>query len=246
MNISTCDALEGDNKKTCYDAIVYAKEHKKDFILKFADPSVYLREENPISVFMAGSPGAGKTEFSKRLISELKSKGFISKDPIRIDLDEIRQNFPMYTGGNASLFQAAGTIILEKLYDHVLKKKQSAIIDGTFAHIKSIQNIERSINENRPVEIYYLYQDPVLAWDFTKKRETLEKRNIPRESFIEAFLGSRENVNLVKQRFGNNVRLNLVIKDFEKGLEELRFNIDKVDQYLQVSYTKDELEKLII
>jgi hypothetical protein len=132
------------------------------------------------------------------------------------------------------------------LYDHVLAEKQSAIIDGTFSTDKSFQNIQRSINKSRPVEIFYLYQEPKLAWEFTKKREVLEKRNIPRSSFIESFLVSKENVNKAKEMFGDKVRLNLVIKDFEKGFEELRLDIPKVDSYLQISYTRDELEKMII
>jgi UDP-N-acetylglucosamine kinase len=246
MNNSTCDILDGKNQKQCYDAIEFVKRNKKIFIDKFASPNVYPLENNPISVFMAGSPGAGKTEFSKRLIAELKLKGVMQKDPVRIDSDDVRGILPGYTGDNSFIFQPASAIGVEKLYDHVLKKRQSAIIDGTFSTEKSLQNIQRSIDKSRPVEIFYIYQEPKLAWEFTKKREALEKRNIPRNSFIDSFLASKENVNKAKVMFGDRVRLNLVIKDFEKGFEELKLDIQKVDSYLQISYTKDELEKMII
>lgn len=245
MSNSTCDILDGDNQKKCYGAIEFARHGKKLFVSKFADPSMYPPETNPISVFMAGSPGAGKTEFSKRLIAELKLKGAIQKDPVRIDSDDVRNILPGYTGDNSYIFQAASAIGVEKLYDHVLAKKQSAIIDGTFSTEKSIQNIQRSIDHSRPVEIFYLYQEPKLAWEFTKKREALEKRNIPRSSFIDSFLASKENVNKAKVMFGDKIRLNLVIKNFEKGFEELKLDIQKVDPYLQISYTRDELEKII-
>jgi glutaredoxin-related protein len=246
MNNSTCDTLDGENQKQCYDAIEFVKRNKKAIIDKFADPNVYTPESNPISVFMAGSPGAGKTEFSKRLIAELKLKGVIQKDPVRIDSDDVRGVLPGYTGNNSFIFQAASAIGVEKLYDHVLAKKQSAIIDGTFSTEKSFQNIQRSIDHVRPVEIFYIYQEPKLAWEFTKKREALEKRNIPRSSFIDSFLASKENVNKAKVMFGDKIRLNLVIKDFEKGFEELRLDIPKVDSSPQISYTRDELEKMII
>lgn len=246
MNPSTCNDLDGDKQQMCLNSIEYVKRNKKDIILKFADPSKYTPETNPISVFMAGSPGAGKTEFSNRLVFELKNKGLIEKDPVIIDPDEIRKIFPGYTGDNAYIFQASSAIGVEKLYDHVLSKKQSAIIDGTFSSEKSIQNIERSVHDNRPVEIFYIYQDPKVAWEFTKKREALEKRNIPRTSFIDAFLASKDNVNKAKELFGDKIKLNLVKKDFEKGLEELKLNIDKVDHHLNIAYTRDELEKLII
>lgn len=246
MNTSTCDILDGENQKKCYEAIDFARHGKKLFIDKFADPNIYPPEINPISVFMAGSPGAGKTEFSKRLIAELKLRGVMQKDPVRIDSDDVRGVLPGYTGDNSYIFQAASAIGVEKLYDHVLAKKQSAIIDGTFSTEKSLQNIQRSLDKSRPVEIFYIYQEPKLAWEFTKKREALEKRNIPRSSFIDSFLASKENVNKAKVMFGDKVRLNLVIKDFEKGFEELRLDIPKVDSYLQISYTRDELEKMII
>lgn len=206
MNPSACEILDGDNQHKRSDAIAFIKSNKKLLISKFADLKIYPSETNPISVFMAGSPGAGKTEFSKRLISELKRSGVIDKDPVRIDPDDIRQMLPGYTGDNAYIFQVASAVGVEKLYDHVLKKNQSAIIDGTFSSGKSLQNIERSISKGRPVEIFYIYQDPELSWELTKKREALEKRNIPRSSFIEALFASRDNVNLAKENL--EIRLN--------------------------------------
>jgi adenylylsulfate kinase-like enzyme len=246
MSFSTCSDLDGDRQQMCFDSITYAKKYKKDIIFRFADTSKYPSEVNPISVFMAGSPGAGKTEFSNRLVLELKDKGLIENKPVIIDPDEIRKIFPGYTGDNAYIFQAASAIGVEKLYDHVLAKKQSAIIDGTFSSEKSIQNIARSVHDNRPVEIFYIYQDPKVAWEFTKKREALEKRNIPKISFIEAFFASKDNVNKAKKIFGDKIKLNLVKKDFVKGLEEFKLNIDNVDHYLNIVYTRDDLEKLII
>ena len=73
--------------------------------------SKYEPELNPVSVFMAGSPGAGKTESSKRLINELSKR----EDPIlRIDPDELREFFKGYTGRNSNLFQGATSILAEK------------------------------------------------------------------------------------------------------------------------------------
>lgn len=47
------------------------KDNKKIIIQKFADLSIYLPVQNPTTYFMAGSPGAGKTEYSKSFIKEL-------------------------------------------------------------------------------------------------------------------------------------------------------------------------------
>ena len=64
--------------------------------------SKYESELNPVSVFMAGSPGAGKTESSIWLIKELSKK---ENSILRIDPDELRKHFAEYTGKNSDLFQ---------------------------------------------------------------------------------------------------------------------------------------------
>jgi len=99
---------------------------------------------------MAGSPGAGKTEVSKRLIEEFENK------PVRIDADEIRQMFDGYTGTNAHIFQSACTMGVNKLYDYALERRFNVILDGTFAYAKALENVGRSLCRNREVRIYYL------------------------------------------------------------------------------------------
>ena len=44
------------------------KRNKNAIARRLTNTELYLPEENPVSVFMAGSPGAGKTESSKELI----------------------------------------------------------------------------------------------------------------------------------------------------------------------------------
>lgn len=71
---------------------------------------------HPVSIFMAGSPGAGKTEVSKELVKEFDRK------PMRIDADELRALCPDYVGTNAHLFQKAANKAINVLYDYALKK----------------------------------------------------------------------------------------------------------------------------
>ena len=54
----------------------FIKKNKKLLFEKFACDKIYKPRENPILLFMAGSPGAGKTEYSKALI-EIAKKSFI-------------------------------------------------------------------------------------------------------------------------------------------------------------------------
>lgn len=58
-----------EEEKTISDAAIkYIKGHKDELIRCFADTATFLPTITPVTVFMAGSPGAGKTEFSKRFI----------------------------------------------------------------------------------------------------------------------------------------------------------------------------------
>lgn len=226
--------------KLAEEAIFFVRDKKHMLIEKFADPKVCVPTETPISLFMAGSPGAGKTEVSKRLIAR-----FETQKPIRIDADDIREILPGYAGANAHVFQKACSKGVDKLYDYAIEHRINVIMDGTFASEETVRAVERSIHHGRKVEIYYLYQDPFLAWKFTRAREEKEGRRISKEIFARAFVGARGNVNETKKRFPDKIELNLVIKDFDKGIEDIKANIDDVDKYLPEKYTVDNVVGLL-
>lgn len=221
------------------EAFEWIKRHSKNLFLEFADPLVFESDEQPTTIFMAGSPGAGKTEFSRRLAESFNQK------PVLVDADEIRKVIPNYSGKNAYLFQKAATKGVNLLYDYVCKNGLNVIIDGTFAYAQPVENIKRSLIHNRNVEIYFLYQDPLVSWEFTKVRELKEFRNVPKNIFINAYVKSIENVTLVKKEFGNKIKLNLVVKDFTKGLQTLHLNTDKIEKLLPKLYTTGELDEIL-
>lgn len=92
---------------------------------------------NPSSYFMAGSPGAGKTEYSKSLIQILTEKE-PERKIVRIDADEIRDWLPQYDHKNALLVQRAASLGVEKVLDCVLKNHQDFILDATFCRLWKI------------------------------------------------------------------------------------------------------------
>lgn len=101
-------------------AFLFVRNHKVELIKKFADPDVYQSVPIPVSLFMAGSPGAGKTEVSRGLVRKFKDA------PVRIDADEIRTLCPEYTGANAHVFQKAANKGVNTLFDYVLHKESTA------------------------------------------------------------------------------------------------------------------------
>ncbi|MCF7796102.1 zeta toxin family protein [Patescibacteria group bacterium] len=222
----------------------YIKKNKKEIIEKFASLLKYSSVKNPFTVLMAGSPGAGKTEFSKSFIISLsKNNNSKYRKIVRIDADDIKNIIPGYNGKNTKKFHKASIIGLEILFNSVLKNKQDVLIDGTLCNYnKACENINRSLKRNRKVSIFYIYQDPLIAWEFVKKRKKIEGRVIPKKIFIEDFFKARNNVNKLKKDFGNKIYLNLVIKDLNKVEKyKIKRNINNVDNYLKIKYSKKEL-----
>jgi len=231
--------------KLAQEAINYIKSRKKEIIERFASPSNFLSARMPISVFMAGSPGAGKTEFSKSLLDSFEKKD--QKKVIHIDADKIRDILPGYNGKNSYIFQEACSTGVEKIYNSVLKNKQNFILDGTFANFeKAHVNVKRSLKRKRGVSIIYLYQKPLVAWEFTKKREELDGRHIPKEAFIAQLFAAKANVNKIKEIFGDKVQVYLIEKDYKTGFIKIEFNIKSIDNYISIDYDKDELRKQLL
>ena len=222
----------------------FARKNKKSIATELTNPSVFLPDEFPVSVFMAGSPGAGKTESSTNLLKRLTKD---THSVLRIDSDELRSRFKDYTGKNSHLFIGATSILADKIHDFALDNRQSFIFDGTLSHLEiSRKNIKRSLDRKRFVQIVYVYQEPLQAWNFVKAREERDGRRIPREAFIEQYFMARENVNCLKKEFGPAIKVDLVVKNIDGSDFSYRENIDVIDNYIPEKYTKDDLGKLII
>ena len=198
----------------------------------------------PSTFFMAGSPGAGKTEASKNFIKNVNEK--IDFLVVRIDADEIRNLCPGYTGSNSHLFQGAVSLGVNKLYDYVLRKKYNVVLDSTFSSYQYAEsNVKIALDKKREVHIIYIYQDPKIAWEFTQKRERLENRKITLDVFVDDFIKDKENVNKIKEIFGGKIKISLIKKDYNNGIEKLWVNIDKVDNYIKFEYNKKSLYNVI-
>ncbi|MGY6564674.1 MAG: zeta toxin family protein [Halomonadaceae bacterium] len=231
-------------------AVAYARSHRQRIAREKTDLERYPREERPISIFMAGSPGAGKTEISKEYVAaidELREEGFDGLGSIlRIDPDDLRDELPGYTGRNSWLFQGAVSLLVERIHDLMLKQQQSFILDGTLASLDvARKNVSRSVRRDREVQIFFVYQQPVLAWQFVCGREKLEGRNIPRESFIRQFLDVQNVVTQIKQEFGERVVLDVIIKNNDGTNQQWETAVASIDDYLPERYTRKQLEDLL-
>lgn len=222
-------------------ALEFARANKKRIAMRLTDPEIFLPEENPVSVFMAGSPGAGKTEASIELLKELDGTPII-----RIDPDELRTEFKEYDGTNAWLFQKAVSVLVEKIHDLALEQGQSFLLDGTLSNYdKARDNVKRSLKKGRVVQLLYVYQEPLLAWDFVRAREAAEGRRILKEDFVKQYFAARDVVNRLKQEFGKEIGVDLLLKNNDNSDRMYKAGVDQIDHHIPEKYTRADVVKLL-
>lgn len=236
-------SLTAQEKKIEAEALEFARNNKKAIARRLTDTARFAPEEEPVSVFMAGSPGAGKTEASIELLEMVDADGF---EILRIDPDELRYEFPDYTGDNSYLFQKGVSVLVEKIHDMALKQNQSFLLDGTLSNYKKAEdNISRSLKKGRVVQILYVYQEPKLAWEFVTSREALEGRRIHIEHFIEQYFAARGVVNRLKSEFGSDLKVDLLLKNTDNSHRLYKAGIDRIDNHVPEKYTPADLAKLL-
>jgi adenylylsulfate kinase-like enzyme len=224
-------------------AIEWVRANKKKIIDHFASDRVCPPSQKPLSIFMAGSPGAGKTESSIAIVEMFKKRGDAI---VRIDPDEIRKLIPQYTGRNTDVVKGASFLAVEKLYDYVLKTGKSMILDSTFTPYKKIEgNVRRSVSKGRTAIIIYIDQDPLVAWHFTKEREKVEGRSIPSDFFIRTLFESRENVRKIKEHYGDQIDLHVIQKDYVKQTQRFIEDVEQIDDVVRIKYSLDDLQELL-
>lgn len=223
------------------EAIAYARSKKKAIARKLTDITLFPPDQTPVSVFMAGSPGAGKTESSKNLIAKLSHH---KHNILRIDPDELREHFPAYTGSNSHMFQATTSILADCIHDLALKNNQSFVFDGTLSNLsRTRENINRSLKRNRLVQILYTYQDPLKAWRFVRAREQEEGRHVPVDAFIEQYMNARHNVNTLKQEYNTRIKVDLIVKNLDGSDFLYRENINIIDNIVPERYSERTLKE---
>lgn len=223
------------------EAIAFARSNKKTIGRRLTNKELYPPEEEPVSVFMAGSPGAGKTEASIALVNL-----FADTAILRIDPDELRNEFAAYTGGNSWLFQGGVSILVEKILDFAIEQRQSFLLDGTFSNLAvARRNVERSLKRGRFVQILYVYQNPVLAWGFVKAREEAEGRRIRPEHFVDQYFAARDVVNALKLEYGGDVHVDLLLKHIDNSGRLYKAGVDKIDYHIPEQYTRADLTAML-
>ena len=226
---------DSENQEVIDCADKWVRAHKKEFVEEITKN--FSPEQSPASIFMAGSPGAGKTEVSKSVLKNVSNT-------LRIDADELRDCFKEcgYTGDNSHLFQKAATRLVHEMHDFALKKKISFLLDGTFSNETiARQNIQRSLKRGRSVYIIFVYQSPHIAWNFVQKREKVEGRRVRAQDFSDKFCASQIVVNKIKAEFADEIVLLLHHKDIDTKRMVFRKVTRSLDEHIPEKHTAEQL-----
>lgn len=219
----------------------WAKDHKKAFAKKLIRDSGVAKTDQPAAIFMAGLPGAGKTEFTKSWIINSRLK------VIRLDMDEIASQIDTYSPRKADKFRKAASVLLSYTYDRVVNGKYDFVMDGTFGGNVAIQNIERAIKHGYRVKVIYIYQSPKLAWEYTLAREKVEHRAIKLEGFLDSYYRILNNLRKLGNLASELVSIDLVVKDAQNknGKTVSNISIKDIDNYVNIEYNRDNLRRSI-
>lgn len=213
----------------------WAKDNKKTIAREFVRRADLQKSDEPVGIITAGLPGAGKTEFTLELLKQTE------ETLLRIDMDEIAQRIEGYRPQIADKFRAAASEVMNKIYDEVVKSKISFILDGTFAGSKAVNNIERAIHKGYKLKVYYIYQQPKLAWEFTRAREKVEHRAIDKAGFIETYYKLHDNIDNLS-KIGENVTISIILKDANNQVGTILENITDISQTIPPLLSRIDLE----
>lgn len=135
--------------------------------------------KDKLAFFMAGIPGAGKTELAKGL------QGSPHGDFTVIEHDKLVEHIDDYKPENYYEFRTAGSTLVTKLFEHCLKNGYSFVFDGTLSHDNGYRNIKKTLDNGFSVIVLYVHQDIASAWKLTQDRELVKMRAIERVGFID-------------------------------------------------------------
>ncbi|WP_373847932.1 zeta toxin family protein [Delftia acidovorans] len=215
--------LDVDCTSLCEDSIKELSRNRAKLIRtevarRVVTFEAYKPEPTPTSIFMAGTPGSGKTEWRVNFFREQKSK------IVHIDPDDFRCILPCYTGNNSHLFQSSVSLITERILDKTFEKGLNFVLDGTLSSWASAQkNIKRSLDRNRLVQVYFMHQDPVMSWQFSQARELVEGRRITVDAFVNSYFGCKN----VLQQILSDEEFSLAIKEKKLSIDMLIRNSDR-------------------
>lgn len=196
----------------------------------------YSPHKNKLAFFMAGIPGAGKTEFAENTINNVKP------ELVPIEHDKLVEYIPGYKPENYYSYRKAGSVLVTRLLDECLKNGYSFIFDGTLSHEHGYRNIQKALKQGYFVQVVYIVQDAKKAWEATRDRELVKKRAIKKKGFINTCNKINKNLYVIFKKFKDHDSFGVWI--FNKNR---KINASKATTilYSQEIGSADDIEKVL-
>lgn len=95
-------------------------------------------------------------------------------------------------------------------------------MDSNFASkTQATQNIERLLKRGYNIEIYYLYNEPRVCFEYATRREIVTHRKVPKDVFVKSNINSYNTVLQIKAFFKDKVRVNFINKKEETFTQDI-------------------------
>jgi dihydroxyacid dehydratase/phosphogluconate dehydratase len=160
-------------------------------------------------------------------------------------MDEIVKLFDGYSADKYYEFRGAANIIVDETVIYCRHHRLDFVLDGTFGSGRAVDNI-RSALKRHQVTIFYVWKDPTTAWQHTKDRQLVTKRGIEKLGFIESCINVPNNLRDVREKYADKISIALIRKDLSSNSFQMTRDQHVIDDLLEVSYTKDNLERILL
>lgn len=210
------------------------KNNQEKFLKAFFKD--YPPHKRKLAFFMAGIPGAGKTEFAENTINKVKPK------LVPIEHDKLVEYIPGYKPEDYYNYRKAGSVLVTRVLDECLKNGYSFIFDGTLSHEHGYRNIQKTLKAGYFVQVVYIVQDAKKAWELTRDRELVKKRAIEKKGFITTCNKINKSLSVVFKKFKDHDSFGMWI--FNKNG---KIGVSKASTilYSQEIGSADEVEKIL-
>lgn len=148
------------------------------------------RQEHPFAVLLAGQPGAGKTELSTMLLSQMRGDAaFINGDDYRRCHPNYQKLYAAYGSDSVSLTSAFSSAVTEGLIEQLSDAGRNLVIEGTGRTVEIPKyTAELLTGKGYRVEIAVIAARPEVSLASTLLRfyQMNEGGTIPRSTALEA------------------------------------------------------------
>ena len=215
----------------------------------FAD---YPPQREHMAFFMAGIPGAGKTELATNALMEM------SHTLVPIEHDKLVEYIDGYRREDYYIYRKAGSVLVTRILNECLKHGYGFIFDGTLSHPNGARNVGRTLNAKYLTVIVYVIQDVDAAWFSTQDRNVVTGRRVEKSGFIETCNNITANLSVIYNTYKDHPGIGFWIFDkrsnpygstapivaYSNAAKLLlgSGNISVVEKALTVSYDTSELE----